>query len=244
MLSNAFRCAALDPLPVICGPCRRLAHCAMLLASRAFAALFVGVLTFAASAAACGDRQGASRDAPSGPAPDTFRVSFETSRGSFVVEGIRAWAPDGADRFHALAASGFFDENRFFRVIPGYIAQFGINDDKKINERWENQPLGDDPRKVSNTRGTLVFTSNGPGTRSHQVFINLKDNPKLDDQGFVPVGRIVSGMEVVDSLYDDYGDTPRQQLISTLGNNYLLRMFPKLDYIRTAKVVPGSAQSR
>ena len=205
------------------------------------AALATVVLALAATAA-CGDKPGAASATPAGPAPDTFHVSFATSRGTFVVEGIRAWSPNGADRFYALAGSHFFDENRFFRVLPAYIAQFGINDQKKVNERWD-EPIPDDPRRESNTRGTLVFTSSGPGTRAHQLFINLADNKRLDPQGFVPFGRVVSGMEVVDSLYDDYGDAPVQQLISTLGNNYLLRMFPKLDYISTARVVGDSTTS-
>jgi peptidyl-prolyl cis-trans isomerase A (cyclophilin A) len=209
------------------------------------AALVIGVLAIGVSAvaAACG---GSSRDAaavPAGPAPDSFRVAFATSKGTFVVAAHRTWSPNGADRFYALVRSGFFDENRFFRVLPGYIAQFGINDQKKVNERWDT-PIPDDPRRESNARGTLVFTSSGPDTRAHQLFINLKDNPKLDPQGFVPVGRVVSGMEVVDSLYNDYGDDPKQQLLATLGNNYLLRMFPKLDYITTARIVGDSASSR
>jgi peptidyl-prolyl cis-trans isomerase A (cyclophilin A) len=193
--------------------------------------------------AACG---GSAKDAaavPAGPAPDSFRVAFATSRGSFVVDAHRDWSPNGADRFYALVRAGFFDENRFFRVLPGYIAQFGINDQKKVNEKWD-APIRDDPRRESNARGTLVFTSSGPDTRAHQVFINLADNKRLDAQGFVPFARVVSGMEVVDSLYDDYGDAPVQQLISTLGNNYLLRMFPKLDYVTTARIVSDSTSSR
>lgn len=200
---------------------------------KTFPAMLLAVLS---ALAACG---GSSKDAgavPSGPAPDSFRVAFATSKGTFVVQANRAWSPNGADRFYALVRSGFFDENRFFRVLPGYIAQFGINDQKKVNERWDKEPLPDDPRRESNARGTLVFTTSGPNTRSHQLFINLKDNPKLDTQGFVPFGRVVSGMAVVDSLDDEYGDTPQQQMIQALGNNYLLRMFPKLDYITTAKI--------
>lgn len=200
-------------------------------------ALLVAVLT------AC---SGSSRDAaaaPAGPAPDSFRVAFTTSKGTFLVDAHRPWSPNGADRFYALVRGGFFDENRFFRVLPGYIAQFGINDRKKVNERWD-APIRDDPRRESNLRGTLVFTSSGPDTRAHQLFINLADNKRLDAQGFVPVARVVSGMEVVDSLYDDYGEAPVQQLIATLGNNYLLRMFPKLDYITTARIVSDSGPSR
>lgn len=194
------------------------------------------MMAAAATAAACGGGTKEADAIPSGPAPDSFRVDFTTSKGTFVVEARRAWSPNGADRFYALARSGFFDENRFFRVIPGYIAQFGINDQKSVNERWDGKPLPDDPARESNARGTVVFTSSGPNTRSHQLFINLKDNPKLDAQGFVPFGRVVSGMAVVDSLNDEYGDTPQQQMIQALGNNYLLRMFPKLDYITTAKI--------
>ena len=207
-------------------------------------ALAAGALVVLAMASACTGSSNDSAATAAGPAPASFRVAFTTSKGTFVVEATRAWAPNGADRFHALAASRFFDENRFFRVLPGYIAQFGINDEKKVNARWDERPIPDDPRRESNARGTIVFTTNGPDTRAHQLFINLKDNPKLDTQGFVPFGRVVSGMEVLDSLYDDYGEAPQQQLISTLGNNYLLRMFPKLDYITTAKILADSAASR
>jgi peptidyl-prolyl cis-trans isomerase A (cyclophilin A) len=193
-------------------------------------------------AAACG------RDGPEGAAgegavtvPDTFRVAFETSRGPFVVEAIRAWAPNGADRFHALARSGFFDEARFFRVVPDFIAQFGLNGDRRTNERWAKRPIPDDTARQSNVRGTLVFTSTGPNTRSHQMFVNLVDNTQLDAQGFAPFGRVVEGMAVVDSLYGGYGEEPSQHLIIRLGNSYLTRMFPKLDYIRTARVAGAAA---
>jgi peptidyl-prolyl cis-trans isomerase A (cyclophilin A) len=172
------------------------------------------------------------------PAPDSFRVAFTTSRGDFVVQVHRAWAPHGADRFWELAGEGFFDENRFYRVLPGFIAQFGANDDRRRNERWEEQPLPDDTARAKNTRGTLSFASLGPGTRRHQLFINLKDNASLDAQGFAPIGRVVEGMAVVDSLYDEYGEDPKYHLIATQGNKYLARMFPKLDYIKTARIVP------
>ena len=194
--------------------------------------------------AACGEKPGASGAAPAGPAPDTFRVAFETSRGPFVIEAIRAWAPNGADRFYALIRDGFFDENRFFRVVPGFIAQFGINTEKSVNERWDDRPLPDDPPTQSNARGTIVFTSQGPDTRSHQMFVNLGDNKRLDKQGFTPFGRVVSGMAVVDSIYSGYGERPVQQLIQTLGNSYLTRMFPRLDYIKSAKLVSAPSASR
>jgi cyclophilin family peptidyl-prolyl cis-trans isomerase len=176
-----------------------------------------------------------------GPAPDSFRVAFTTSRGTFVVEARRAWAPKGVDRFHALVGEGFFDENRFYRVLPGFIAQFGANDDKKRNEQWEAAPIADDPPREKNRRGTISFANLGPGTRTHQLFVNLKDNASLDAQGFAPIGRVVEGMSVVDSLYDEYGEIPKYQLIATLGNKYLARMFPKLDYITTARIVGPNA---
>ncbi|NUO64693.1 MAG: peptidylprolyl isomerase [Gemmatimonadaceae bacterium] len=171
------------------------------------------------------------------PAPDTVRVRFETSRGPFVVEAVRAWAPNGVDRFYQLARTGFFDGDRFFRVVPGFVAQFGLNDEPKRNKYWDERKLADDSVRQSNVRGTIVFTNDGPGSRSHQMFVNLGDNSRLDRDGFAPFGRVVEGMAVVDSLYDEYGEDPQQRLIQTLGNNYLQRMFPKLDYIVSARVV-------
>ena len=171
--------------------------------------------------------------------PDSFRVTFQTSRGPFVVQVVRAWAPFGADRFRELVQSHFFDDDRFFRVIPGFIAQFGINDKPKINAAWDDKHIPDDSATHTNARGTLTFATEGPHGRSHQLFINLANNARLDRQGFAPIGRVVEGMDVVDSLYSDYGDDPRQQMIQSLGNSYLTRMFPKLDYIKTATITAG-----
>ncbi len=179
------------------------------------------------------------RTAPLGPAPDSFRVAFETTRGRFVVEVVRALSPHGADRFYDLAAEGFFDESAFFRVVPGFVAQFGVNNDRKINEAWDARTIPDDSVKVPNSKGTLVFASNGKNSRSHQLFVNLKDNRNLDRQGFSPIGRVVEGMGVADSLYAGYGEAVSYHLLATLGNSYLKRMFPKVDYIRTAHIVPG-----
>ena len=201
----------------------------------------LAMIASACLVAACGDKRAAA--VPAGPAPDTFRVAFETNRGPFVVEAVRAWAPNGADRFYALAREGFFDENRFFRVMPGFVAQFGINTEKSVNEHWDDTPLPDDPPMQSNARGTIVFTAQGPHSRSHQMFVNLGDNKRLDKQGFTPFGRVVSGMDVVDSIYSGYGERPVQQLIQTLGNSYLTRMFPKLDYIKSATLVAAPAPS-
>jgi cyclophilin family peptidyl-prolyl cis-trans isomerase len=172
-----------------------------------------------------------------GPAPDTFRVAMATSKGDLAVEVYKAWSPHGADRFYQLVSERFFDDQRFFRVLPQYIAQFGANDDPEWNKRADKVKIPDDPPRESNRRGTLVFAADAPDTRSHQLFFNLKDNPRLDTQGFVPIGRVVEGMTVLDSIYDDYGETPKYHLIATLGNNYLQRMFPKMDFIRTARVV-------
>jgi peptidyl-prolyl cis-trans isomerase A (cyclophilin A) len=199
----------------------------------------LGLALLSLVAAGCRDAPPA-RQAVAGPAPDSFRVAFATSRGTIVVEAHRAWAPRGVDRFYQLVNEGFFDENRFYRVLPGFIAQFGANDDRKRNEQWEATPLPDDSAREKNRRGTVSYAMLGPNSRTHQLFINLKDNAGLDADGFAPIGRVVEGMSVADSLYDDYGETPKYHLISTMGNKYLARMFPKLDYIRTATVVaPG-----
>jgi cyclophilin family peptidyl-prolyl cis-trans isomerase len=176
-----------------------------------------------------------------GPAPDSFRVALSTSKGDVVVAIYKAWSPHGADRFYQLVSEGFFDDQRFFRVIPQYIAQFGASADPKKNARWDDAKIPDDPRTQSNSRGTLSFAAEAPNTRSHQLFFNLKDNPKLDPQNFVPIGRVVDGMAALDALYDDYGDTPKYRLVATLGNEYLHRMFPRMDYIKTARVVGAPA---
>jgi cyclophilin family peptidyl-prolyl cis-trans isomerase len=191
-------------------------------------------------AAACQEK-GPKRQAPAGPVPDSFDVAFTTSKGTFVVRAVRDWAPLGVERFYRLAGEGFFDDNRFYRVLPGYIAQFGASDDRKRNEYWEAHPLQDDPPREPNVRGTVSFAFLDVNGRTHQLFVNLKDNPGLDRDGFVPIGRVVSGMNVVDSLYDEYGDDPKYQLVATQGNRYLARMFPKLDYIETATIVEPAA---
>src|SRR5215207_5319945 len=190
-------------------------------------------------AVACGrDR---TPEVVAGPAPDSFRVAMATSKGDLVVAVYKAWSPHGADRFYQLVSEGFFDDQRFFRVIPQYIAQFGASGDPERNDRWDDAKIPDDPRTQSNVRGTLSFAAEAPNTRSHQLFFNVKDNPKLDPQNFIPIGRVVEGMSVLDALYDDYGDTPKFRLVATLGNEYLQRMFPRLDYIKTARVIGAAA---
>jgi peptidyl-prolyl cis-trans isomerase A (cyclophilin A) len=175
-------------------------------------------------------------------APDTFKVNVDTSQGAFVVEVTRAWAPNGADRFYNLVKNGFFDNVRFFRVIGGFMAQFGIHGDPAIAAAWRNARIPDDPVKQSNKRGYLTFATAGPGTRTTQVFINLVDNGTLDAQGFAPFGRVVSGMKVVDKLYDGYGEGaprgrgPDQSRVQMEGNAYLEKTFPKLDSIKTTSI--------
>src|SRR5262245_48669651 len=194
-------------------------------------------LALLTSVVACKDGDGSTaKTAVTGPAPDSFRVAFETSRGPFVVQVTRALSPKGADRFYELVQARFFDNARFFRVVPGFVAQFGINDKPKVNDEWDAKTIPDEPVKETNARGTIVFATSGPDSRSHQLFINLVDNGRLDAMGFAPFGRVVEGMSVVDSLYSDYGETPDQHMIQTLGNSYLERNFPKLDYIKSTQV--------
>jgi peptidyl-prolyl cis-trans isomerase A (cyclophilin A) len=176
------------------------------------------------------------------PVPDVYRVKFETSEGDFVVEVNKAWAPEGAERFYQLVRQKFYENARFFRVVRGFVVQFGINGDPAVNARWNRLTIKDDPVKESNTRGSITFATAGPNTRTTQVFINLQDNRRLDSMGFAPFGRVTEGMDVVDRLYSFYGDGPpggqgpEQRLIETQGNAYLESKFPRLDYIRKATV--------
>lgn len=211
------------------------------LASAGIACSSGGGSSGASAASASNTKQDTVAQAP--PA-DSFRVTFQTSRGSFDVEVTRAWAPFGADRFRELAQAHFFDGDRFFRVVPGFVAQFGINDKPSVNAQWDDKLLPDDSVTHSNARGTLVFATTGPHGRTHQLFINLANNARLDKDGFAPIGRVVSGMAVVDSLFDNYGDEPQQSMIESLGNSYLTRMFPKLDYIKTVTFVARPTTAR
>ncbi len=178
-------------------------------------------------------------------APASFRVKLETSKGDVVIEVTKAWAPEGAERFYLLVRRGFYDEARFFRVVKGFMVQFGINGNPKVQAQWRGAIIRDDPVKQSNTRGFISFAMAGPNSRTSQVFINLVDNSRLDGMGFAPFGRVVQGMEVVDRLYSGYGDGaprgsgPDQSLIQTQGNEYLERRFPRLDYIIKAQILPA-----
>jgi peptidyl-prolyl cis-trans isomerase A (cyclophilin A) len=176
-------------------------------------------------------------------APATFKAKFETSKGDFIVEVQRDWAPHGADRFYNLVKHGFYDEVRFFRVISGFMAQFGISGDPEVSAVWREQRIPDDPVKQSNKRGFITYATAGPNTRTTQLFINYGDNSRLDRMGFAPFGRVTEGMEVVDQLYAGYGEGapqgkgPSQARIQAEGNAYLNKDFPQLDYIKRATIV-------
>ncbi len=175
-------------------------------------------------------------------APATYKVMFETSGGSFVVEVTRDWAPLGADRFYNLVKHGFYNDLRFFRVISNFMIQFGINGNPNLSALWRNAMIQDDPVKESNRRGYITYAMAGPNTRTTQVFINFRNNSNLDSQGFAPFGKVTSGMEVVDKLYSGYGEGapsgkgPAQGRIQTEGNTYLKKAFPRLDYIEQATI--------
>ena len=170
-------------------------------------------------------------------APEVFRVRFETTRGGFTVEATRDWAPKGADRFYNLVRSGFYDGARFFRVVPGFVVQFGLPADPKLAAVWKTSNIADDPVKTSNARGTLTFATAGPNTRTTQLFVNFGNNRRLDAMGFAPFAKVVAGMEVVDALHPEYGERPDQGRIQAEGEGYLAQGFPRLDAIRTARVV-------
>ncbi len=171
-------------------------------------------------------------------APATYKAKFDTSAGAFVIEVHRAWAPKGADRFYNLVKNGFFDDCRFFRVVPNFMVQFGINGNPAIQEHWANANIPDDPAKETNKRGTVTFANRGPNTRTTQVFVNFKDNAFLDKQGFAPFGEVVSGMDVVEKITSQYGERPNQGQIQSNGNEYLNKSFPKLDYVKSATIEP------
>ncbi len=170
-------------------------------------------------------------------APEQFFVKLETSVGDVVVEVNRSWAPIGADHFYKAVKEGFYNDARFFRVVPEFIVQFGISGDPETQAKWDKDVLKDDPVKQKNVRGTLTYATAGPNTRTTQLFINLGENTFLDGQGFSPFGRVVSGMENVDKINAEYGEKPRQDYIEQLGNRYLNEYFPKLDYVKKASIV-------
>lgn len=174
-------------------------------------------------------------------APDLFKVNFATTKGDFVVEVHRAWAPHGADRFYNLVKAGFFTDAAFFRYVPGFIVQFGIPADPRVARVWYSARIPDDPVKQGNTTGTVVFATAGPNTRTTQLFVNLNDNAGLDRQGFAAFGKVVQGMNVVQKMYSGYAEKPEQGRIQNEGKAYLEKNFPKLDSVKSATVISEEA---
>jgi peptidyl-prolyl cis-trans isomerase A (cyclophilin A) len=180
--------------------------------------------------------------------PAVYRVKFDTTKGPFVVEVHHDWAPRGADRFYELIQDKFYDDAYFFRVIKGFVVQWGIHADPQVTARWKTMVIPDDPVKESNRRGTITFATDGPNTRTTEPFINLADNKRLDKKGFAPFGEVVAGMDVVNKLYSGYGDGPPQgegvdqTKAEAQGNEYIEGRFPKLDKIVTARQVDSGGK--
>ena len=182
-------------------------------------------------------------------APDVYWAKFTTTKGDFVVKVTRSWAPYGADRFYNLVKYGFYNGARFFRVLPGFIVQFGVNPNPSVSQAWHSADIPDDPVAQSNVAGTVTFATAGPDTRTTQVFVNLADNKSLDSQGFAPFGEVAEGLKVFESLYSGYGEGapmgtgPDQQRIESEGDAYLAQNFPKLDHIKSAVILPAAPQA-
>ena len=174
-------------------------------------------------------------------APAVYKAKFTTTQGDFVIQVTRAWAPIGADRFYNLVRGKFFDGAPFFRVIPNFMAQFGLNPDPNVSKAWSNQNLTDEPVKQSNKRGFVTFAkSSMPNSRTTQLFINYGDNSRLDADGFAPFGEVIEGMDVVEKFYSGYGDNPSTQgAIQQIGKSWIDKNMPKVDSIKIAVIVPA-----
>jgi peptidyl-prolyl cis-trans isomerase A (cyclophilin A) len=225
-----------------------------MIASSVCRAIILAGAALCATSCASWAAGGCKRDNPKNVAttPDSFVVSFATSRGNVDVMARKNWSPIGAARLYDLVQSHYYDEARFYRTVNNFVAQFGLSGDAKTNADWRDRCISDEPVQHSNTRGTIAYARGDSNTRSVQLYINLRDNPKLDTLsgfGFPPVAEVVNGMDVVDSLYNGYGEAaprsgpqygregPSQDSIRLQGNAYLARGWPKLDYIKTARVV-------
>ena len=179
-------------------------------------------------------------------APETFKAQFDTTKGKFTIEVTRSLSPNGADRFYNLVRSGYFKDIAFFRVIPGFMCQFGIHGEPGVSAKWREASIPDDAVKGSNTRGAITFGTGGPNTRTTQLFINFGDNSRLDSRGFSPFGKVTEGMDVVDKINGEYGEGPpdgrgpSQRRVQAEGNAFLKKDFPNLDYIKSASILPGN----
>lgn len=176
-------------------------------------------------------------------APQTYQVKLDTTAGPVVIEVKRELAPLGADRFYRLVKEGYYDNVRIFRVVDGFVAQFGMSGDPATNAKWDKATIADDPVKASNKKGTITFATSGPDSRTTQLFINLEDNARLDRMGFSPFGGVVEGMENVQKFHSGYGEQPDQGSIGAAGNEYLDRSFPKLTKIKSARVVAENGKA-
>ncbi len=170
-------------------------------------------------------------------APDVFKVKFECTNGEFIVECHKDWAPLGVERFYQLVREGFYNDAGFFRVVPGFVVQFGLAADPEVTAKWRTNTIKDDPVKETNAPGTVTFATSGPNSRTTQIFINLGNNAGLDQQGFSPFGKVIEGMDVVNGITSEYGQQPQQPMIVREGNSYLRKNFPNMDYIVTASLV-------
>jgi peptidyl-prolyl cis-trans isomerase A (cyclophilin A) len=168
-------------------------------------------------------------------------VTFVTTKGNFVVQVTRAWAPQGADRFYNLVRHHFYNDMALFRVVPGFVVQFGLGPSPAVNKAWENAKIKDDPVTQSNAPGTITFATAGPNTRTTQLFINFGNNTFLDSQGFSPFGKVSGGMDVVQKIYSGYGEKPDQGAITSQGKAYTDKNFPTLDSIKSATIVAPAA---
>ncbi|WKW11689.1 peptidylprolyl isomerase [Pseudogemmatithrix spongiicola] len=204
------------------------------------------VVTVAVVLAACAPQAASVAPAPDVPpftpgvVPDSFVARLTTTKGEVDIIVRRDWAPNGAAQFYEAVATGYYDGARFFRTIRGFVSQFGLAADTAVTARWRTRTIPDDPVTQTNRRGTLVFASGGPNTRTTQMFVNLRDNPRLDGLGFPPIGEVISGLDAVDSLYTGYGDganAPSQERITREGEAYLAANFPLLDRIVRATVI-------
>lgn len=184
-------------------------------------------------------------------APDTYKVKMMTTKGEVLIQVTRSWAPLGADRFYNLVKAGYYDGDPFYRIVPGFVVQWGFTPRPDVNRAWANANLQDDPVTQSNRRGTITFATSGPNTRSTQLFINLAENQRLDGMGFSPFGEVVSGMDAIDKLNQEYGEQPQQDRLAMEGSSYFSKTFPNLDVIKGATIVtdatapvanPGPAQ--
>jgi len=177
-------------------------------------------------------------------APKKFKVIFELSTGDVEIEVARKLAPLGVDQFYQAVNDGFYDECRFFRVVKGFVVQFGINGDPKVQQKWKDHPIKDDPVLFSNSKGTICFATSGPDTRTTQMFINLSDNSRLNKIGFAAFGRVNKGMKHIEAITDEYGEQPQQDRIQSEGNTNLKESFPKMDYIKRAYVVARDSKTK